>query len=150
MCCRFGQKDPRTTEQAIFACLLCDCDLHSVKALRAHIKGGKHIRGERNKRKRSQLQEVARASEAIALGGRQSFQLEQKHGRGRDPQEMVGSSSSRGNFVNWRTATVKKSREDEEESRASSPPPLVAPAPLERGEEEDVERLHMSVPSVSY
>ena len=107
--------------------------------------------------KRSQLQEVARASEAIALderpaGGLQSFQLEPKQGRGRDPQEMVvGSSSSRGNFVNWRTATVKKSREDEEESRASSPPlALVAPAPLERGEEEDVERLHMSVPSVSY
>ena len=123
--------------------------------MRAHIKGGKHIRGERNKRKRSQLQEVARASEAIALddrpaGGRQSFHLEQKQGRGRNPQEMVGSSSSRGNFVNWRTATVKKSREDEEESRASSPPPLMAPAPLERGEEEDIERLHMSVPSVSY
>ena len=108
----------------------------------------------KNSQKRSHLQEVARASEAIGLddrpaGGRQSFQLEQKQGRGRDPQEMVGSSS-RGNFVNWRTATVKKSREDEEESRASSPPPLVAPAPLERGEEEDVERLHMSVPSVSY
>ena len=51
MCCRFGQKDPRTTEQAIFACLICDCDLQSVKALRAHIKGGKHIRGERNKMK---------------------------------------------------------------------------------------------------
>ena len=111
----------------------------------------------KDSQKRSQLQEVARASEAIALDerparGLQSFQLEQKQGRGRDPQEMVGSSSSssRGNFVNWRTATVKKSREDEEESRDPSPPPLVAPAPLERGEEEDVERLHMSVPSVSY
>ena len=107
----------------------------------------------KDSQKRSQLQEVARASEAIALderpaGGRQSFQLEQKQGRGRDPQEMV--VGSRGNFVNWRTATVKNGREDEEESRASSPPPLVAPAPLERGEEEDVERLHMSVPSVSY
>lgn len=43
---------------------------------------------------------------------------------------------------------MKKSREDEEESRASSPPPLVAPAPLERGEEEDIERLHMKVGSV--
>ena len=110
----------------------------------------------KDSQKRSQLQEVAGASEAIALddrpaGGRQSFQLEQKQGRGRDPQEMVGSSSSRGNFVSWKTATVKKSREDEEESRdPSPPPPLVAPAPLERGEEEDVERLHMSVPSVSY
>ena len=109
----------------------------------------------KDSQKRSQLQEVARASEAVALddrpaGGRQSFQLEQKQGRGRDPQEMVGSSSSRGNFVSWRTATVKKSREDEEESRASSPPPLVAPAPLERGEDEDIERLHMSVPSDSY
>ena len=45
---------------------------------------------------------------------------------------------------------LTESGEDEEEPRASSPPPLVAPAPLERGEEEDVERLHMSVPSVSY
>ena len=51
MCCRYGQKDRGTTEQAIFACLICDCDLQSVKALRAHIKGGKHIRGERNKMK---------------------------------------------------------------------------------------------------
>ena len=109
----------------------------------------------KDSQKRSQLQEVARASEAIALddrpaGGRQSFQLEQKQRAGRDPQEMVGSSS-RGNFVSWKRASVKKSREDDEESRASSPPPpLVAPAPLERGEEEDIERLHMSVPSVSY
>ena len=47
--CRYGQKDPKTTEQAIFACLICECDIKSVKTLRNHIKGTKHMRGELQK-----------------------------------------------------------------------------------------------------
>ena len=67
MCCRYGQKDPRTTEQAIFACLTCDCDLQSVKALRDHIKGGKHIRGERNKMKVRTSQELRMLSRSLSV-----------------------------------------------------------------------------------
>ena len=48
---RYGQRDPRTTEQAIFSCLVCDCDIKGVTALRSHIKGTKHLRREFQKRK---------------------------------------------------------------------------------------------------
>ena len=51
MICRYGQKNPRTTEQAIFACLICDCDIKSVKTLRLHIAGSQHQRGELQKKK---------------------------------------------------------------------------------------------------
>ena len=43
---RYGQKDPKSTEQAIFVCLLCECELKSVKTLRAHCSGSKHLKKE--------------------------------------------------------------------------------------------------------
>ena len=38
------QRDKRTTEQAMFTCNLCECDLKSIVTLRTHCKGGKHFR----------------------------------------------------------------------------------------------------------
>ena len=40
----YGKKDKTTTEQPFFTCNLCECDLKSVVTLRAHCKGGQHIR----------------------------------------------------------------------------------------------------------
>ena len=31
-----GKKDKFTTVQAIFECMVCDCELKSIKTLRAH------------------------------------------------------------------------------------------------------------------
>ena len=33
-----GKKDKFTTQQAIFECVVCDCELKSIKTLRAHCK----------------------------------------------------------------------------------------------------------------
>ena len=38
------QKDKRSTEQAMFTCKLCECELKSIATLRAHCGGTKHIR----------------------------------------------------------------------------------------------------------
>ena len=43
---RYGQKDPKSTEQAIFVCLLCQCELKTVKTLRQHCSGSKHLKKE--------------------------------------------------------------------------------------------------------
>jgi hypothetical protein len=40
----FCHKDRETTEQAMFYCLVCNCDLKSLKPLRDHVTGSKHIR----------------------------------------------------------------------------------------------------------
>jgi len=40
----FCHKDRETTEQAVFFCLVCNCDLKSLKPLRDHVTGNKHIR----------------------------------------------------------------------------------------------------------
>ena len=40
----YGKKDKATTEQAYFVCRLCECDLKSIKTLRDHCKGSKHVR----------------------------------------------------------------------------------------------------------
>lgn len=40
----FCHKDKITTEQALFFCLVCNCDLKSLRPLRDHVKGNKHIR----------------------------------------------------------------------------------------------------------
>lgn len=34
----YGKKDKKTTEQAVFQCKLCPCELKSIKTLRAHCK----------------------------------------------------------------------------------------------------------------
>jgi len=40
----FCHKDMTTGEQAIFFCVVCDCELKSVIPLKAHVEGQKHIR----------------------------------------------------------------------------------------------------------
>ena len=40
----FCHKDRETTHQAVFYCLVCNCDLKSLGPLRAHVTGKKHIR----------------------------------------------------------------------------------------------------------
>ena len=40
----FCHKDKVTTEQAVFFCNVCNCDLKSLKPLRDHVTGSKHIR----------------------------------------------------------------------------------------------------------
>lgn len=40
----FCHKDRVTTEQAVFFCLVCNCDLKSLRPLRDHVTGNKHIR----------------------------------------------------------------------------------------------------------
>merc|ERR1740128_1103410 len=40
----FCHKNKETTEQAFFFCLVCNCDLKSLKPLRDHVTGNKHIR----------------------------------------------------------------------------------------------------------
>jgi len=40
----FCQKDKETTIQAYFYCLVCDCELKSLRPLRDHVRGNKHIR----------------------------------------------------------------------------------------------------------
>jgi len=40
----FCHKDRHTTSQACFFCLVCDCDLKSLKSLKDHVEGNKHIR----------------------------------------------------------------------------------------------------------
>ena len=40
----FCQKNKRTTEQAIFFCLVCNCELKNLRPLKEHINGTKHIR----------------------------------------------------------------------------------------------------------
>lgn len=40
----FCHKDKQTTSQACFFCLVCDCDLKSLKSLKDHVTGNKHIR----------------------------------------------------------------------------------------------------------
>ena len=47
----YGKKDKRTTEQAIFWCHLCQCELKSVKTLRLHCRGVQHIRKAMQKEK---------------------------------------------------------------------------------------------------
>ncbi|CAM6054848.1 unnamed protein product [Sphagnum tenellum] len=44
----FCKKDRRTTEQALFYCKLCECDLKSIDTLRVHVKGLQHL--QRSKR----------------------------------------------------------------------------------------------------
>jgi len=40
----FCHKNKQTTEQALFFCLVCNCDLKNLKPLRDHVTGNKHIR----------------------------------------------------------------------------------------------------------
>jgi len=40
----FCHKDKETTQQAFFYCLVCNCDLKSLRPLRDHVTGNKHIR----------------------------------------------------------------------------------------------------------
>ena len=40
----FCHKNKETTEQAFFYCLVCNCDLKSLRPLRDHVTGNKHIR----------------------------------------------------------------------------------------------------------
>ena len=40
----FCHKDKETTQQAFFYCLVCNCDLKSLRPLRDHVTGSKHIR----------------------------------------------------------------------------------------------------------
>ena len=40
----FCHKNKETTEQAYFYCLVCNCDLKSLRPLRDHVTGNKHIR----------------------------------------------------------------------------------------------------------
>merc|ERR550534_2721920 len=40
----FCHKDKVTTEQAVFFCNVCNCDLKLLKPLRDHVTGSKHIR----------------------------------------------------------------------------------------------------------
>jgi hypothetical protein len=40
----FCHKDMDTGEQAIFFCLVCDCELKSIIPLKSHVEGQKHIR----------------------------------------------------------------------------------------------------------
>eukprot|EP00092_Neocalanus_flemingeri_P023691 GFUD01025694.1.p1 GENE.GFUD01025694.1~~GFUD01025694.1.p1 ORF type:complete len:335 (-),score=101.54 GFUD01025694.1:136-1068(-) len=40
----FCHKDKETTMQAYFYCLVCNCDLKSLRPLRDHVRGNKHIR----------------------------------------------------------------------------------------------------------
>ena len=40
----FCLKNKQTTEQALFFCLVCNCDLKNLKPLRDHVTGNKHIR----------------------------------------------------------------------------------------------------------
>jgi len=40
----FCHKDRETTQQAFFYCLVCNCDLKSLRPLRDHVTGNKHIR----------------------------------------------------------------------------------------------------------
>eukprot|EP00092_Neocalanus_flemingeri_P091365 GFUD01115827.1.p1 GENE.GFUD01115827.1~~GFUD01115827.1.p1 ORF type:complete len:274 (+),score=81.53 GFUD01115827.1:58-879(+) len=40
----FCQKDKRTTVQAYFHCLVCDCHLKSLRPLCDHVRGNKHVR----------------------------------------------------------------------------------------------------------
>lgn len=35
-----GKKDKTTTEQAIFACMICECELSSIKTFAAHCQVG--------------------------------------------------------------------------------------------------------------
>ena len=42
----YGEKDPKSTEQAIFVCLLCECEFKSVKTVREHCGGSKHLKKE--------------------------------------------------------------------------------------------------------
>jgi len=43
------KKDKQTTEQSYFTCLLCDCDLKSLKTLSDHCEGTQHRRKALNK-----------------------------------------------------------------------------------------------------
>ena len=47
----YGKKDKRTTEQAIFWCHLCQCELKSVKTLRLHCRGVQHMQKAMQKEK---------------------------------------------------------------------------------------------------
>ena len=40
----FCQKDKQTTEQIIFFCNLCSCELTHPSSLKAHVQGNKHIK----------------------------------------------------------------------------------------------------------
>jgi hypothetical protein len=40
----YGKKDKKTTKQAIFYCLQCECPSASLKTLRAHCEGTQHKR----------------------------------------------------------------------------------------------------------
>jgi len=40
----FCHKNKETTEQAFFYCLVSNCDLKSLRPLRDHVTGNKHIR----------------------------------------------------------------------------------------------------------
>ena len=40
----FCHKDRYTGEQYVFFCLVCNCDLKSLRPLRDHVTGNKHIR----------------------------------------------------------------------------------------------------------
>ena len=39
----FCLKNKRTTEQAVFFCVICNCELQSFVSLRDHVTGSKHI-----------------------------------------------------------------------------------------------------------
>ena len=40
----FCRKDRNTSEQAMFYCIMCNCDLKNIRPLRDHVKGRDHIR----------------------------------------------------------------------------------------------------------
>ena len=40
----YCHKNRETTEQAFFFCLVCNCDLKSLRPLRDHVKGNKHMK----------------------------------------------------------------------------------------------------------
>lgn len=40
----YGKRDEQTTERAWFTCNLCQIDVYSFAALKAHVKGLKHVR----------------------------------------------------------------------------------------------------------
>ena len=62
----YGKKNKGSTEQALFACKICECDLKSVVTLRAHCLWNQHIRKALQKkmefRKRKKREEAEQGS----------------------------------------------------------------------------------------
>jgi len=156
-----GKKNKGTTEQAFFTCILCQCDVMSIKTLRDHCNGRQHFKKALEKKYKIQQKE----------GRRRGSTRQEYRNRSRSPRTMIvkeeHDSRERGREENRHREWCEEKREfcgrperykdekDEGQNMVKTPRDIrvrdmeednnVVSSTVTTTEEDDVKRLHCRV-----